>query len=484
MGSAESISNVKEIKKEDLEDLKTKISDTTSIDEEVVKITNKMNESQDKKKYQDVLDEINDLKEQHSQLMTLIDEGIEKCEDGKLTREKNDELVNKILTEYNNYFERSMEVTSMIFNVDKPMSAEDLIEKIEAPYGEEESKYATGVVNKFVIPLKGVLTDEDYNKLIVDMSAVLDEHDVVDDEQLILQKWSEIAKPYHNKAEVIINSKLSEFNLDDKCVFFNLGTFHYHGVDFKSLSHIPKLMEIFNSDGLKETAYEYEKAFGQKLCFMTLAQLANLKTQTTEYIALRDAYLKSVHELETLNRCGTNSSDEEVMKILNEEWSKVGYMSEYDKIKSIAKKKEELVKKINLINEMLKLGKDIPYFDKVGCIDSNDMSKLKDMKGKLETVVNRIKDYNNEEKAKKIVENPSSQFNNDGAHDIDILYKVYVEEIPERVASEKKAKQRKIVIGIVIGAIVLIFVLSLLFVFKHINPLQLQELMQPIEVMM
>lgn len=482
MGSAESISETKELKKEELEQLKMKLSDTTSIDEEVAKITNKMNESQEKKKYQDILDEINDLKEQRSQLIMLIDEGIEKCEDGKLTREKNDELVNKILTENNNYTEKSVEVASMIFNVDKPMSAEDLIEKIEAPHGKEESKYATGVVNKFVIPLKGVLTDEDYNKLIVDMSAVLDEHDVVDDRKLILQKWSEIAEPYHKKAEIIINSKLSEFNLDDKCVFFNLGTYHYHGADFKSLSHIPKLMEIFNSDGLKETAYEYEKAFGHKLCFMTLSQLADLKTQTTEYIALKDAYLKSVHELETLNRCGTNSTDEEVDKILNEEWNKVGYMSEYDKIKSITEKKEKLVKTINIINEILRIGKDIPYFDKVGCIDSNDMSKLKDMKNKLNTIKTYIDLYNNEEKAKKIVMNPSSQFTTDASKDIDILYKVYVEEIPEQVARERKEK-KLIAIGIVIGIVVLIIVLALLFGFKHNKPQQIQEQIQPTEMM-
>lgn len=484
MGSAESISNVKEIKKEDLEYLKTQISDTTSIDEDVAKITNKMNESQDKKKYQDILDEINDLKEQRSQLIMLIDEGIEKCEDGKLTREKNDELVNKILTETNNYTEKSVEVASMIFNVDKPMSAEDLIEKIEAPHGKEESKYVTGAVNNFVIPLKGVLTDEDYNKLIVDMSAVLDEHDVVDDRRLILQKWAGITDPYHVKAEVIINNKLSKFNLDDKCVFFNLGTSHYHGALFKDVSKIPKLMEIFNSDGLKELAYEYEKAFGHKLCFMTVADLADLKTRTTEYMALRDAYLKSVHELETLNRCGTNSTDEEVVKILNEEWDKVGYKSDYDKIESITKKKEELVKKINIINEILTIGKYIPYFDKVGCIDSNDMYKLKDMKNKLSTIKSHIDLYNDEEKAKKIVMNPSSQFTTDASKDIDILYKVYVEEIPEQVSREKKERRKKMItIGIVIGVVVLIIVLALLFVFKHNKPLQMQEQMQPIEVM-
>lgn len=490
MGSAESISETKELKKEELEQLKMQLSDTASMDEEVAKITSKMNELKDNnapeqeiKKYQDVLDKINDIKEQASQLNTHIDEGIEKCEDGKLTREKDDELVNTILTETSNLFESSMEVASMIFNINKPMSAEDLIEKIQAPHGEEASKYVTDVVHKVVIPLKLVIDVERYNELILKLSETLDQHDVVDERDFILQEWSAILKPYGEEAQQLVDAKISELNVDPECIHFKLTDYNNNCAKFVGLKDLQGILNKLNSLDLKEMADEYEKAFGKKLCFKTIEDLADINTQTAEYIPLKDAYLKSVHELETLNRCGTNSSDEEVMKILNEEWNKVGYMSEYDKIKSITKKKDELVKKINLINEILKLGKEVPYFDKVGCINSSDMSKLKDMKGKLDAVVKHIKAYNNEEKAKKIVENPSSQFNNDGAHDIDVLYKVYVEEIPERVASEKKVKQRKIVIGIVIGVVVLIIVLALTFVFKHKRPQQIQAPTQPAETM-
>ena len=106
------------------------------------------------------------------------------------------------------------------------------------------------------------------------------------------------------------------------------------------------------------------------------------------------------------------------------------------------------------------------------------------MKNKLSAIKSHIDLYNDEEKAKKIVMNPSSQFTTDASKDIDVLYKVYVEEIPEQVYREKKEKMKKmIIIGIVIGIVVLIIVLALLFVFKHNKPLQIQEQMQPIEVM-